>query len=162
MSYRDITCDPISGVRKIDLTAYAILDVLTQSTGLHVPVTDVNAAIEAKPGADLRWKSAARKALHNIGYVIDIDQHRQNTTWCLAATSDEVETYRTRVMRAVYSQVVTTGRMLSGQVVARPNDMIAAMSLRTTQLTAITLAGDTAVGRTTAQALADLDPLPLP
>lgn len=155
------TCDPFAGTRVIDRTAACILDVLTASTGMAVMHDDVDRAILAG-GGQVSWKMAAVRALRNCGWVIDIVKGRHLTTYRLAGTPDEVENYRGATVREVYSRIVGVGRMLSGQVAMNPADLVANQSLRMAQLMAITLGGDTAVSRTTAEALADLNPLPIP
>lgn len=159
--YRDITCDPISGTRVIDYTASAILDVLTASLGAPVNCHDIDRAI-VSGGGQLNCKPHARKALANVGYVIDVEKRRQYTSWRLAGTPDEIEEHRGRVMQEVYSRTVSLGRMLSGQLAYNPADAVAIQSHRMAELLAITVGGDPAVGRTATQALADLDPLPIP
>jgi len=159
--YRDITCDPVSGTRIIDFTASAIIDVLTANIGAPVLARDVDRAINSG-GGRVGVKPHARKALANIGYVIDVDKRRQYTTWRLVGTPDEVETYRGHVWQEVYSRTVSIGRMLKGQVAMRPTDVVAQQSLRMVELLALTVGTDPSVGRTSAQALADLDPLPIP
>lgn len=156
--YRDVTCDPVSGTRVIDKTAAGILDVLTTYTGGIVPVADINTSV-LYAGGKLSWKPQALKALRNHGWLIDVDKRRHLTTWRLAGTPDEVETYRQRRMTEAYSAAVSIGRMLTQQVTLRPGDAIVAQSNRISELLVITLAGDPAVGKTAAQALADLVPL---
>jgi len=156
--YRDITCDPFGGTRAIDLTAKGILDVLTVSTGAVVNHAAVDGAILAA-GGRLNWKAAAVKALRNMGWTIDVEPGRHLTTYRLAGTPDEMETYRQRVMREVYSRTVTIGRTLNGQMGLRPHDPIVVRSFRTAELLAITLAGDPAINKTAAEAIADLVPL---
>jgi len=156
--YRDVTCDPITGVRLIDLTAAAILDILTTNSGSTVLVRDVDAAIIANSGK-VSWKMAAVKALQNQGWVIDIDSRRHLTTYRLAGTPAEIEDYRTRRMAAIYSQSVTIGRFLNAQLRMRPLDPTAIDTSRRAELLAIAIGADPAVGKNAARVLADLVPL---
>ena len=138
----------------LDRTATGVLDALTATTS-EVNTADVNTAINANEG-DPRYKAKAVKALRNLGYPIIAHKQRQLSWYKLAGTPSEYETHRTAMMRSHYSRQVTACREFAGAANAAPNDLSLATVLRLSQMTAIALGTDVAIGKSIAEVMAEV------
>ena len=158
-AYRNLTVNLTKPTTKLDRCAVAIMSVLNANSGQRVYVWDIDKAIlNAK--ADLRLKPMALKALRNMGYAITAAKARHNSWYKLAGTSIEYEDHRQRLVKEMYSCMLTHCRELHGAVSAQPTDLSLNASLSHAQILAISLGTDTAIGKTIPEVMADLAPLP--
>jgi hypothetical protein len=156
--YRDSVCNVTSPRFALDRTAIGVLDALTATTG-EVSFHDVDAAI-GRAGGRTDLKSAAVKALRNMGYAIVTHKARHLSWYKLVGTPAEYEHHRSTMVRESYSRTVSVCRELAGAALAMPGDVTLLTVQRYGQMMAVGLGTDPAVGLTITEVVADLDPLP--
>jgi hypothetical protein len=155
MSYRNITCNVTRPRSNRDHCARAILDTLAAAGGGAVLAGDLDRSIRAA-GAQIRFKVEAVKALRNIGHPVIAHKARHLSWYKLGGTPTEFEDHRQYVVKEAYSRQVSICRELAGIVAAMPNDPALAASYTHSQMTAMSLGTDPAVGMTIPQVMTDL------
>jgi hypothetical protein len=108
---KDITCR-LGGTRQIDRAATAIYNTLIISGG-PVGVHAIDLAVIGN-GSHLFWKSAACKALRNLGLPVIVDVRRHLTTYAFDPAATDEQAWQERTMTDIYSRLVSMTRGLHG------------------------------------------------